>query len=166
MPVRDVEWFWPKGNSQVQPFFNRGANGIDGILSSALGMAHQSQPSILLTGDLAFLHDTNGLLPNPRWQGHLTVLVINNNGGGIFEMLPVSQFDPPFEEYFATPQTAEIQKLCVAYGHTYQAIQSWDNLKTELNPLPTSGIRVLEIFCDRKQDTQFRKQLFDAFSAS
>ena len=89
-----------------------------------MGMAYQQQPSVLLTGDLAFLHDTNGLLPNPRWQGHLTIIVINNNGGGIFEMLPISDYDPPFEEYFATPQTVNLVQLCGAYGIEHEVIYS------------------------------------------
>ncbi|MEN9222787.1 MAG: 2-succinyl-5-enolpyruvyl-6-hydroxy-3-cyclohexene-1-carboxylic-acid synthase, partial [Thermostichus sp. BF3_bins_97] len=61
-PVRDVEWFWPPNARRIQPYFNRGANGIDGILSSAFGVAHRNRPTVLLTGDLAFLHDSNGLL--------------------------------------------------------------------------------------------------------
>jgi 2-succinyl-5-enolpyruvyl-6-hydroxy-3-cyclohexene-1-carboxylate synthase len=96
MPVRDVEYFWQPGNRQVRPFFNRGANGIDGTLSTALGIAHEQQPAVMLTGDLALLHDTNGFLLRPKFKGHLTIILINNNGGGIFEMLPVAQFDPIF----------------------------------------------------------------------
>ena len=113
-------------------------------------MAHQAKPGVLLTGDLAFLHDTNGLLPNTRWQGHLTIIVVNNDGGGIFEMLPVSQFNPPFEEYFATPQSVDIAKLCEAYGHEYQLVSEWDEVNSSINSLPSSGIRVLEVRCDRK----------------
>ena len=90
MPVRDVEIFWQPGNLNVQPYFNRGANGIDGTLSSALGMAHRHhQSSVLLTGDLSLLHDTNGFLIQPHWAGHLTIVLINNAGGGIFGMLPI-----------------------------------------------------------------------------
>lgn len=160
MPVRDVEWFWPKGDSHIHPCFNRGANGIDGIISSAMGMAYQQQPSVLLTGDLAFLHDTNGLLPNPRWQGHLTIVVINNDGGGIFEMLPIAQYDPPFEEYFATPQRVNIAQLCKAYGLEHEVIHSWEGLINQLNPLPNEGIRVLEVKCDRRYDSEKRKKAF------
>ncbi len=104
MPVRDVEFFWKPNNLGIKPFFNRGANGIDGTLSTALGIAHRQQSSVMLTGDLALLHDTNGFLIRNKFIGHLTIVLINNNGGGIFEMLPISEFEPPFEELFATPQ--------------------------------------------------------------
>jgi 2-succinyl-5-enolpyruvyl-6-hydroxy-3-cyclohexene-1-carboxylate synthase len=158
-PVRDVEWFWKPGNTQVQPFFNRGANGIDGTLSTALGIAHQ-RSGVLLTGDLALLHDTNGFLLRPHFQGHLTIVLINNHGGGIFELLPISQFDPPFEAFFATPQAIDFAQLCQTYGIKYQLIQTWKELIARLNPLPQQGIRVLEIRCDRKASAQWRKAFF------
>ena len=87
--VRDVEFFWKPNNLKVRSHFNRGANGIDGTLSTALGIAHRHQSSVMLTGDLALLHDTNGFLIRNKFIGHLTILLINNNGGGIFEMLPI-----------------------------------------------------------------------------
>jgi 2-succinyl-5-enolpyruvyl-6-hydroxy-3-cyclohexene-1-carboxylate synthase len=160
MPVRDVEYFWQPGNRQVRPFFNRGANGIDGTLSTALGIAHEQQPAVMLTGDLALLHDTNGFLLRPKFKGHLTIILINNNGGGIFEMLPVAQFDPPFEDFFATPQQVEFGQLFASYGVEHQVITSWNQLSQLLNPLPSQGIRVLELRCDRKSDAQWRKQQF------
>ena len=157
MPVRDVEFFWRPGDSGVRPFFNRGANGIDGVLSTAIGMAHHNQSSVLLTGDLALLHDTNGFLLSRRLQGHLTIVLINNNGGGIFEMLPIAQFDPPFEEFFATPQSVDFAQLCGAYGADYELIQTWEQLVRCLNSSPRSSIRVLEIRTNRKADAQWRK---------
>ncbi len=164
MPVRDVEYFWQPGNLQVRPFFNRGANGIDGTLSTALGIAHDQQPAVMLTGDLALLHDTNGFLLRPKFKGHLTIILINNNGGGIFEMLPVSQFDPPFEEFFATPQEVNFGQLFASYGVEHQFITSWSQLSLSLNPLPSQGIRVLELRCDRKSDAQWRQQHFRYFA--
>jgi 2-succinyl-5-enolpyruvyl-6-hydroxy-3-cyclohexene-1-carboxylate synthase len=164
MPVRDVEYFWQPGNLQIRPFFNRGANGIDGTLSTALGIAHRQQPSVMLTGDLALLHDTNGFLLRPKFQGHLTIILINNNGGGIFEMLPVAQFNPPFEEFFATPQQVDFGQLFASYGVEHQLISSWAELRQLLNPLPSQGIRVLELRCDRKFDAQWRKQQFRYFA--
>ena len=162
MPVRDVEWFWPPCDRTIQPYFNRGANGIDGTLSTALGIAHRQQPSVLLTGDLAFLHDTNGLLIRPKFHGHLTIVVINNHGGGIFEMLPIAQFDPPFEEFFATPQSVQLETLCAAYGIDYVALQTWDEVKQYLSDLPESGIRLLEFKCDRKVNQQWRRSIFSS----
>lgn len=164
MPVRDVEYFWVLNNSEVQPFFNRGANGIDGTLSTALGIAHRQQSSVLLTGDLALLHDTNGFLLRRKFIGHLTIILINNRGGGIFEMLPVASFDPPFEEFFATPQEIDFADLCVTYGVEYEEIYSWEKLEFRLNPLPARGIRVLELKSDRKADSKWRKENLDKFA--
>ncbi len=166
MPVRDIEDFWQPGTSQVQPYFNRGANGIDGTLSTALGMAHRQQSSVLLTGDLALLHDTNGFLSQPHFQGHLTIVLINNNGGGIFGMLPIANFEPPFEVYFATPQNMDFAKLCATYGVGHKVIQSWEHLVQSLNPLPVKGIRVLEVVCDRQADAQWRHQHLGRFTDS
>jgi 2-succinyl-5-enolpyruvyl-6-hydroxy-3-cyclohexene-1-carboxylate synthase len=163
MPVRDAELFWQPGQREIQPYFNRGANGIDGILSSALGIAHHQQ-GVLLTGDLALLHDINGFLLQPHWQGHLTIVLMNNNGGGIFEMLPISNFEPPFETFFATPQQADVSKLCAAYSAEHIEIYDWDELAALINPLPASGIRVLEIKCDRKADAQWRKETLHRLS--
>ncbi|MEW6492377.1 MAG: 2-succinyl-5-enolpyruvyl-6-hydroxy-3-cyclohexene-1-carboxylic-acid synthase [Cyanobacteriota bacterium] len=164
MPVRDVEYFWQPNNECIRPFFNRGANGIDGTLSTALGIAHRNQSSVMLTGDLALLHDTNGFLFNNKLIGHLTIVLINNNGGGIFEMLPISKFDPPFEAFFATPQAVNFAQLCVTYGVEHHPIQSWEQLKTLLNPLPDYGIRVLELQTDRKADASWRQQFFGKFA--
>lgn len=159
-PVRDVEWFWQPGNREIQPFFNRGANGIDGIISTALGVAHRYRSTVLLTGDLAFLHDTNGLLLRRQFAGHLTIVLINNNGGGIFENLPIAEFDPPFETFFATPQAIDFAQLCRTYDVAYERIESWAQFIERIQVLPTTGIRVLEIPCDRKADAQWRKRLW------
>jgi 2-succinyl-5-enolpyruvyl-6-hydroxy-3-cyclohexene-1-carboxylate synthase len=163
MPVRDVEFFWKPNNLGIKPFFNRGANGIDGTLSTALGIAHRQQSSVMLTGDLALLHDTNGFLTRNKFIGHLTIVLINNNGGGIFEMLPISEFDPPFEELFATPQDIDFAQLCQTYGVKHELITSWQDLSNKLNPLPSKGIRVLEIRTNRKADAKWRKENLGKF---
>ncbi len=161
MPVRDVEYFWPQGNRQHRFHFNRGANGIDGTLSSALGMAHGAAPSVLLTGDLSLLHDSNGFLLVRHFRGSLTVVLINNDGGGIFEHLPVSRFDPPFEEYFATPQSVDFAKLCAVHGVDHVVVRDWAHFAELVRTLPAAGIRVLEIRTDRKGDARRRKVLLD-----
>ncbi len=161
MPVRDLEYFWPADNGLRRVQFNRGANGIDGTLSTALGVAHRAGvPAVLLTGDLALLHDTNGFLSAPRFEGSLTVLLVNNHGGGIFEHLPVAQFDPPFEEFFATPQRADFAKLAAAYGVEHVRVRDAQHLARLVAKLPARGVRLLEVRTDRKRDAAFRKQLF------
>ncbi|MBH8554025.1 2-succinyl-5-enolpyruvyl-6-hydroxy-3-cyclohexene-1-carboxylic-acid synthase [Nostocaceae cyanobacterium CENA357] len=157
MPVRDVEYFWKPNNLGVRSHFNRGANGIDGTLSTALGIAHRQQSSVMLTGDLALLHDTNGFLIRNKFIGHLTIVLINNNGGGIFDMLPIAKFDPPFEEFFSTPQDIDFAQLCATYNVQHELITSWQQLQQRLNPLPTTGIRVLELRTNRKADAKWRQ---------
>lgn len=166
MPVRDVEFFWVPNNLNIQPFFNRGANGIDGTLSTALGIAYRNQSSVMLTGDLALLHDTNGFLLKNKFVGHLTIILINNNGGGIFEMLPIAKFEPTFEEFFATPQNINFSQLCATYGVEHEIINSWEQLKQRLNPLPSSGIRALELQTNRREDAKWRKDNLIKFSYS
>ncbi|MEG4279656.1 2-succinyl-5-enolpyruvyl-6-hydroxy-3-cyclohexene-1-carboxylic-acid synthase [Microcoleus sp. MON1_C1] len=164
MPVRDVEFFWKPNNLEIKPFVNRGANGIDGTLSTALAVAHRNQSSIMLTGDLTLLHDTNGFLIKNKFVGHLTIILINNNGGGIFEMLPVAKFDPPFEEFFATPQQINFAQLCATYGVEHEIIDDWEQFKQKLSFLPNSGIRVLELQTDRRADAKWRQDNLSKFA--
>lgn len=165
MPIRDVEYFWQPGMLRVQPYFNRGANGIDGTLSSALGISHHQPSSVLLTGDLALLHDTNGFLLRHYWQGHLTIIVLNNQGGGIFQMLPIADFDPPFTDYFRTPQQINFEQLASTYNVDWQPIEAWAELQDALNPLPEKGIRILEVTCNCQIDTQWRQTTFKSCTA-
>ncbi|MGV0104785.1 2-succinyl-5-enolpyruvyl-6-hydroxy-3-cyclohexene-1-carboxylate synthase [Nostoc sp. DSM 114160] len=164
MPVRDVEYFWKPNNFGVRSHFNRGANGIDGTLSTALGIAHRQQSSVVLTGDLALLHDTNGFLIRNKFVGHLTIVLINNNGGGIFEMLPIAKFDPPFEEFFGTPQDIDFAQLCATYNVQHELMTSWQQLQQRLNLLPTKGIRVLELQTNRKADAKWRQDNLRKFA--
>ena len=165
-PVRDMEWFWQPSDRQTQVFCNRGANGIDGTLSTAIGLAYEGKPTVLISGDLAFLHDTNGLLlaQQLKGHGHLTVVLINNQGGGIFELLPIAQFNPPFQEFFSTPQQVNLEKLCAAYEIAYSQIKSGGDLKDALHQFPQPGVRVLELKSDRSQDHAWRSQLFSLAS--
>jgi 2-succinyl-5-enolpyruvyl-6-hydroxy-3-cyclohexene-1-carboxylate synthase len=165
MPVRDAEYFWPAGDRGQRVFFNRGANGIDGTLSTALGVAHGGSPAVLVTGDLSLLHDTNGFLAAKKFQGGLTVVLINNNGGGIFEHLPVAQYEPPFEEFFATPQDIDFAKLCATYGVEHRVVKTASQLAKQVTKLPKSGVRVLELRTHRKADAAFRKKLFAQVAA-
>ena len=166
MPVRDVEYVWPGNNRAIRPLCNRGANGIDGTLSSALGIAHGADhPAVLLTGDLALLHDTNGFLLRPKFRGGLTIVLINNRGGGIFEHLPVAQFEPPFEEFFATPQEVDFAKLAAVYGVEHVGVRDWPHFRELISTLPAGGIRVLEVRTDRKRDAAGRKALFAEIAA-
>ena len=162
MSVRNAEYFWQPNNRQIVPFFSRGANGIDGTLSTALGICDRDS-GVLLTGDLALLHDTNGFLISNKFQGHLTIVLINNNGGGIFEILPIADF-PNFEEYFATPQNVNVTKLCAAYGVEHISVKNWQQFVDLISCLPTKGIRVLELICYRHIDAAWLKSNLPLFT--
>ncbi|XFA73942.1 2-succinyl-5-enolpyruvyl-6-hydroxy-3-cyclohexene-1-carboxylic-acid synthase [Thermosynechococcaceae cyanobacterium Okahandja] len=157
MPVRDVESVWPRSDRRYRFYFNRGANGIDGTLSSALGSAHRGQPTVLLTGDLACLHDTNGWLITPEFHGSLLVLLINNHGGGIFEHLPIQGFEPPFERFFATPQMVSFGSLAAAYDLPYYALEDWSELEQHLSALGKFKVRLVEFRSDRHRNAQWRQ---------
>ncbi len=165
MPVRDVEYFWPANRGEQHFAFNRGANGIDGTLSTALGWTHRNRPGVLLTGDLALLHDTNGALILPKFKGSLTIVLINNRGGGIFEHLPIASFDPPFEDYFATPQDIDFARWAATYGIEHVDVRSETHLADLVRTLPLSGVRLLEIKTNRKADAAYRKREFARLAA-
>ncbi len=165
MPVRDAEYFWPPNDRGCAVLCNRGANGIDGTLSTALGIAQAGDAAVVLTGDLAFLHDSNGLLLRPEFRGSLTVVLVNNHGGGIFNHLPIAEFEPPFERLFATPQQVDFAQLCAAHGVAHARVRDLAHLGRLLAKLPRRGVRVLEVRTDRKKDAAWRKRLFAAMAA-
>lgn len=159
MPLRDVEFFWKASDTGIVPYVNRGANGIDGIISSALGLAYENRPTVLLTGDLAFLHDINGLLIHSQFQGSLTIVIINNKGGGIFEYLPTAHYESLCEKHLKTPQEVDLQALVAAYGLTYHNPENWEDFTTLVSTLPQAGIRVIEVRTQSKHDVVFRKEI-------
>ncbi len=117
MPVRDVEWFAPNRRN-VQVYANRGANGIDGVVSTAIGVALTGTPTTLLIGDVAFLHDSAALIALNRRRIDLTIIVVDNNGGGIFSFLPQASLvsSETFEQLFGTPHGTDLVTLCRAHG--------------------------------------------------
>ncbi len=163
MPVRDLEYLAPVRSDGPCVLANRGANGIDGTLSTALGVAHAGAPTVLLTGDLSLLHDTNGFLVTAKLKGSLTIVLINNCGGGIFGHLPVAKFNPPFEEYWATPQRVDFAKLCAAYDVPHELVATPAQLAERLRAqVGVSGARVIEVRTDRNSDVATRQRLFAA----
>ncbi|MEM8925658.1 MAG: 2-succinyl-5-enolpyruvyl-6-hydroxy-3-cyclohexene-1-carboxylic-acid synthase [Actinomycetota bacterium] len=119
MPVRDVEWFGPNRND-VTVLANRGANGIDGVVSTAIGVASTGRPTTVLIGDVAFVHDSTALVGLAGRDIDLDIVVIDNNGGGIFSFLPqAGQLDHDvFELLFGTPHHTDIHALAGAHGIT------------------------------------------------
>ena len=165
MAVRDLECFWRTTLGHVRVFVTRGANGIDGTLSVALGVAESADtPTYLVTGDLAFLHDSNGLLHASKMTGSLTVILNNNNGGGIFENLPIAQSESVFEMYFATPEAVDFSKLCAAHAVEHLLCEDVHTYIDALKNPPARGMRVLEIRTERKSSAAQRKHLLHVLS--
>lgn len=159
MPPRDLDFYFGPSGKSLSIYSSRGANGIDGILSTAIGVAHAGQPTYLVIGDLALLHDTNGALLSRVFEGSLTLILVDNAGGGIFEMLPISGFEPEFSKHFATDQQVSIADWAGAYGIAFEQINDWPTFEARLRK-PEGGIRILSVVTDRKKDAQRRKDWF------
>jgi 2-succinyl-5-enolpyruvyl-6-hydroxy-3-cyclohexene-1-carboxylate synthase len=124
MPVRDLDRFGEPRAADLRVLGNRGASGIDGITSSALGAgAGSDDPLVLVTGDLAFYHDANGLLALPRNDLDATIVVINNDGGGIFHVLPIEAHES-FTEFFRTPLGIDLSHLAAMYGYEFGRVHA------------------------------------------
>ncbi len=116
LPVRDLDNFLSNTSKRLTVHFNRGASGIDGVTSTALGIAIRKKPTILITGDLSFLHDLNALSIATKFSIPITIIVINNNGGGIFESLPIAQKVNRFREFFIAPHNLELSGIVKSFG--------------------------------------------------
>jgi 2-succinyl-5-enolpyruvyl-6-hydroxy-3-cyclohexene-1-carboxylate synthase len=160
MAVRDADWFMPRRFEPLLPFSQRGANGIDGTVSLARGIAAGcGRGAVLVTGELAFLHDGNGLLGCADDQHGLFVLVINNGGGGIFDFLPVAGREAAFERFFATPQQADLRKRAEAHGASYLRIDDVSWLAEALAEWNGEGITVAEARVDRAASVAAHRRL-------
>ncbi len=148
MPIRDVEWFGTV-TPGVTVHSNRGANGIDGVVSTAVGVALASNaPVTLLIGDVAAIHDSNGLWALSRRGVNLTIVVTNNDGGSIFSFLPqATQVETStFELLYGTPHGVSFEHLALAHGLAYHRVHTAEELRAVLG---TDGVRVIEVSLDR-----------------
>jgi len=164
MPVRDAERFWfadrPRG---PRVFSNRGASGIDGLVSTAAGLADGGPPTIAVLGDLAFLHDCGGLRAAQGIDGSLTFVVIDNGGGRIFSQLPIAREAAVFESFFLTPQKVDLKQLCAAHQIPVAMPGSNDPLGDYLQ-LDKPGVRVVLIKTDPSTDETSREAWRDLFA--
>ena len=149
------------GESKTNQFVNRGAAGIDGIVSSAIGIAVSTEkPTCCVTGDLAFLHDSNSLLSLKKVKHPFIIVVINNGGGNIFKMLPVSENVDYFQDYFITPQNVDIRKMAEAHSIPFDRVHSKDELKS-IDPNSINGCQIIECITDPDESMNLRRTLWE-----
>jgi 2-succinyl-5-enolpyruvyl-6-hydroxy-3-cyclohexene-1-carboxylate synthase len=169
MPVRDLDRFGQPRPAELTVLGNRGASGIDGITSTALGAGSATDgPLVLVTGDLAYYHDMNGLLAVGRCNVDATVVCINNDGGGIFHLLPIESHDT-FEEWFRTPHGLEFEHSAALYDLEFARTDDREGFR-ELytDSLATGGTQVIEVVTDSDRNhadrTALQEHVLEALS--
>jgi 2-succinyl-5-enolpyruvyl-6-hydroxy-3-cyclohexene-1-carboxylate synthase len=158
MPVRDVDAWAATGEARV--LANRGVNGIDGIVSTALGAAAATgQATAVLLGDLALLHDLSGLLAAHRLGVALLLVVVNNDGGGIFDFLPVARATERFEELFATPHGLDLAPLAAFCGARLARPRTAAELRASVREGLGNGLHIVEVRTERKANVERHREL-------
>ena len=158
MTIRDFDYFWFSGESKAVLYGNRGVNGIDGTISTALGLAANGRPTYLVTGDLSLFHDLNGLAVAKTHNLNLTIILHNNDGGGIFEYLP-QKGTKHFDYLFSTSQGLDYSGAAKLYGCDYTKISSPDELSSVLaNVSQETGVHIIEIPTNREYSRELHKK--------
>jgi len=167
MPIRDLDWFM-RPREGLRIVANRGVNGIDGFVSTALGFALSAKaPTAAFCGDLSFLHDQNGLLLGKNLSLSLTIVVVNNNGGGIFSFLPQANDDENFERLFGTPHNMDFGDLCGVYGLGHSSVEANGDLGPALAAARLSGgIQVIEVRTVRAENVNIHRKIWDLVGES
>ena len=168
MPVRDMDMFAVVGGNNVPVAVNRGASGIDGNVAAAAGFAHGlSHPTTVLVGDLTLLHDLNSLLLVRNSRVPLTIVVINNNGGGIFSFLPIAQHRDLFEPYFGTPQNVQFEHAARMFGLSYAKPTSMAEFAAMYQAAVDGGRSTLiEVATDRQENYALHAALREQITAA
>ena len=162
MSVRDLDYFSQQTEKRIIVHFNRGASGIDGILSTSLGIQKAlNKPAALITGDMAFYYDITSLLTAVKYKIPLVVILINNNGGAIFGMLPVSSYGKKFKDYFINPHNLNFASIVKSFGADYNIIRNREELKKSMAAaFKGKKLTVLEIKTDMKASIKMRNEYF------
>jgi 2-succinyl-5-enolpyruvyl-6-hydroxy-3-cyclohexene-1-carboxylate synthase len=166
MPVRDLDAWLPSSVRAIRPLSNRGANGIDGVVSTALGAAAaEVGPVVLVVGDVSFLHDLNALVAARLHGLSATIVLIDNDGGGIFSFLPQATTDAPevglpenYEELFGTPHGIDVGPIVTALGGEYRSIGPGDLAAAILDSVGRRGVQVLSLRTDRARNVELHRE--------
>ncbi|HBT74234.1 MAG TPA: 2-succinyl-5-enolpyruvyl-6-hydroxy-3-cyclohexene-1-carboxylic-acid synthase [Lysinibacillus sp.] len=166
MPVRDIDTFLLATPKDLRIFANRGTNGIDGVVSTAMGFSQgNKRETYLLIGDLAFLHDVNGLIASRYQKCNLTILVMNNDGGGIFSYLPQSTVEDHYEDLFGTPTALEFRDIAHMYEMDYVRVETISELSEKFSTKQHHPLRLVEIFTDRTENVNAHRALWNRINA-
>lgn len=158
MEIRDIDYWWKKEDSKVRILGNRGVNGIDGTESTALGIATTGKPTVLLTGDLSMLHDLNGLIIGKTHELNLTIVLFNNDGGGIFHHL-AQKGVPNFDYLFSTPHGLNFEGLAELTGLDYHLVSNYADFGQQFETsIRQPGIHLLEIKTDKDLSLALHKK--------
>lgn len=163
MPIRDLDSFLASGDRPLNLVANRGAAGIDGVTSSALGAAAAGAgPVVLVIGDISFYHDLNGLWAAARHRLNLTIVLVNNNGGGIFHYLPQAAHEDLFEEWFGTPPSLDFSHAVTMFGGRFTRATDWAAFRCALADGLAGGLHVIELPTDRVRNTELHRAAWAA----
>ncbi|MDR9411214.1 MAG: 2-succinyl-5-enolpyruvyl-6-hydroxy-3-cyclohexene-1-carboxylic-acid synthase [Haloquadratum sp.] len=164
MPVRELDRYGGVHPRTRVTVGNRGASGIDGLVSTAVGVA-RSQPTTLVLGDVSLIHDLGGLIGIDRVGVDLTVVCLNDDGGGIFEMLPIAEVDPPYTEYFRTPHGLTFDAAAQQFGLSYERVPPAEFASVFAPPTVGMGGRLVEVPL-RAADTHAERDAAEAAIAA
>jgi 2-succinyl-5-enolpyruvyl-6-hydroxy-3-cyclohexene-1-carboxylate synthase len=170
MPIRDLDGFFPGHARSIRILANRGASGIDGVVSSALGVSAVAPgPVVLVIGDLSFYHDMNGLLAARRHDLTVTIVLLNNDGGGIFSFLPQGdEVDAEhFEELFGASHGLDFRPAAALYGLAYRRVLGRAEFRSAIDEaLGCSGVSLIEVATNRQANAELHRDLWRAAAGS
>ena len=168
LAIRHVDQFCPPNKKSIRVYANRGASGIDGNISTGLGIAiSTSEPVVLLVGDITFYHDSNGLLAIKKYGiDNVTIVILNNNGGGIFRRLPVSKFEPEFQMLFENQHDLTFKPLAKIYGLSYKKIADLKSFRaTFSSALANNAATLIEVQTDAQTDNLMRMEIISLINS-
>ncbi len=162
MPVRDLETFWPvRGDGGPRVLAHRGANGIDGTVAAAYGAAaSRLAPVVLVVGDVTLAHDVGGLLDGARLGIPLTIVLVDNDGGAIFDFLPIATQTDVLEQYVSTPTGLDFEQLAATAGARYVPVGTLADLHEGLES--AEGTTILHVRTDRAENVAIHRRVWAA----